>query len=180
MRVFGAWKRTAPCDSGNCFHLSGGFDRVGHQHGNRHGTHATGHRGDGSRFLCNLVESHIAHQTITARGRSVFHSIDPHVDDYGALAHLIGFHKLRAADGAIWERSRLRECTTVTVALAFCFFCISSRASGLPTIILRPSTTTWAPAICTRLSTSKRCTPRGVHGTKPLASSRTSFATLSG
>src|SRR5436190_205540 len=85
-----------------------------------------------------------------------------------------------SAERVIAARLRLRECTTVTVAFPFLFFCMSSRASGLPTIMLRPRTTTCAPSITIFVSVSNRCTPSGVHGTKPLGSSSTSFATFSG
>ena len=85
-----------------------------------------------------------------------------------------------SAERVVWARFPLRECTTVTVALPFLFFCISSKASGLPTIMLRPSTTTCAPLISTPVSRSNRCTPSGVHGTNPLGSSSTSLATFSG
>src|SRR5437667_5594847 len=72
---------------------------------------------------------------------------------------------MMSADRVIFASSRLCECTTVTVAFPFLFFCMSSRASGFPTIMLRPRTTTCAPLISMSLSRSNRCTPSGVHGT---------------
>ena len=73
---------------------------------------------------------------------------------------------MTSAERVISASFRVRECTTVTVA-SFPF-CMRRRASGLPTIMLRPSTTTCAPLIATPLSRSSRKQPSGVQGTKPV------------
>src|SRR5437667_282169 len=60
-------------------------------------------------------------------------------------------------------RSRVFEWQTVTVALPL----ISSIATGLPTISLRPTTTASWPAIGMPLRLRISMIPAGVHGTKP-------------
>ena len=87
--------------------------------------------------------------------RGVFDAIDPDIDDNRAFAHMFRPNEswlgrwrrsTTSAERVISARFRVRECTTVTVA-SFPF-CMSRSASGLPTIMLRPSTTTCAPLIC--------------------------------
>ena len=56
---------------------------------------------------------------------------------------------------ALWQ--------TVTVALA----CSSSRAIGLPTVLLRPITTACLPLIGTPVLSISFMQPEGVHGRKP-------------
>ncbi len=57
-------------------------------------------------------------------------------------------------------RSRLRECTTVTVQSA----CSSRAAMGLPTMFERPTTTACLPRSSPQASRSRRMQPLGVHG----------------
>ena len=59
-------------------------------------------------------------------------------------------------------RSRVREWQTVTVASA----CRRSRAIGLPTMSLRPSTTARRPATAMPLRASSSMIPAGVQATK--------------
>ena len=64
----------------------------------------------------------------------------------------------RATDG----RSRVREWQTVTVASAW----RKSKARGLPTMSLRPSTTTRRPATSMWWRARSSMIPAGVQGTK--------------
>ena len=77
-------------------------------------------------------------------------------------------------------RSRVRLWVTVTVASPPGPLAMSRRAMGLPTIMLRPMTTAWAPAVSMPASMRRRWQPRGVQGTKPVGSSSASLATLTG
>src|SRR6266480_3520624 len=127
---------------------------VRHQHCDCHRPNAARHRRDRARFLRYFVKRNIAHQPITAIKIS--------------------------ADRVIFSRLQLRECATVTVAFASLSFCMRRRASGLPTIMLRPRMTTCAPLTSILLPMSKRCTPSGVHGTNPIGSPSVSFAMFCG
>ena len=75
-------------------------------------------------------------------------------------------------------RSLEREWAIVTVALEF--FATSSIAIGLPTIMDRPITTASAPLVSIPEISNNFMHPAGVQGTKPVGSSKTSFATFSG
>src|SRR6185437_1540390 len=70
------------------------------------------------------------------------------------------------SSSARWQtcsRLRVRECAMVTVAC----WCSSSRAKGLPTMSLRPTTTASRPAISIWLRSSSSMIPAGVHGRGP-------------
>mmetsp|Transcript_786 Transcript_786/g.2014 ORF Transcript_786/g.2014 Transcript_786/m.2014 type:complete len:213 (+) Transcript_786:1625-2263(+) len=58
--------------------------------------------------------------------------------------------------------SGVRECTTVTVALRSC----KSMAAGVPTMLLRPTTTARLPEIATPVRSSSSMHPFGVQHTK--------------
>ena len=74
----------------------------------------------------------------------------------------------------------MRLWQTVTVQSAPSPPCIISAAIGLPTMLLRPSTTHSAPRVSTPLRRSSSCTPAGVQGAKPSRSPISSLPTFTG
>ena len=82
----------------------------------------------------------------------------------------------RSASRQTAARSRVREWQTVTVAWRRS----RSRATGLPTMFERPTTTARFPARSSPASSTRARIPRGVQATMPSSSPRRSFPALTG
>ena len=72
------------------------------------------------------------------------------------------------------------EVTMVTVASPPRRDWTRSAAIGLPTMLLRPTTTTSAPLVSTPLRSNSSMTPAGVHDTNPSVWPMSNFPTFSG
>ena len=79
--------------------LAPGFDRVVHQHGDRHGADATGHGRDARTPRAHAREMHVAGETVASFFGGIGDAVDADVDDHGAGFHHVGRDKLGAADG---------------------------------------------------------------------------------
>ena len=61
-----------------------------HQHGDRHRSHAAGHRGDGRRLLLHGVEVHVAHQSEAPLGGGIVDAVHADVDHGHSVFHHVG------------------------------------------------------------------------------------------
>ena len=75
-------------------------ERVRHQHGDGHGTHAAWNRGDKSRHFLRFAETNIAHQPLTTLLSRIRDSIDAHINDRCTGFDPIAAHHLRFANGS--------------------------------------------------------------------------------
>jgi len=156
--------------------LLAGLDRVVHQQRDGHGAHTARHGCDGTTLWRDFVKLHIADQLVALGAAGVFDTVDADINDDRAFLDVLSLDKFRTPnrsddnvrlaadlDQVLGARVRDGHCGIATLPLA-----ISSRAIGLPTIMLRPTTTTFAPAVSMPAAMSKRWQPSGVQGTKPV------------
>ena len=80
-------------------HQQAGFDRVGHQHRDRHRPDTARNRRNRARSLRDAVKIDIANKPVATLAAGIIHAIDPNIDHDHAFAHVIRFYEVRLPDG---------------------------------------------------------------------------------
>src|SRR5262249_48702107 len=122
----------------------GGGDGIFEQHRDRHRTHAAGYGGDAGSRAANALEIHVSGRFPSAsRLMPTSTTIAPRLTISAVISFGLPAATTRISAWRVIEpRSGVLELQMVTVAP----FCKSSNAMGLPTMLLRPTTTAWRPS----------------------------------